>query len=40
MDQIILEPEPKTFRSWRQSQKFQMPGSGARNLSSGSTALE
>jgi len=39
MDQIVLEPESKTFTGWRQSQKFWMPGAGDRNLSFGSTAL-
>jgi len=43
MDQIVLEPESKSFRVWRRSrsQKFWMPGSGAgaRYLSFSSTAL-
>jgi len=39
MDQIVPEKESKTFRGWSQSQKILMPGAGARNSSSGSTAL-
>jgi len=45
MDQIVPEREPKIFRGLIQSrnrnQKIWMPGAwaGARNLSSGSTAL-
>jgi len=39
LDQIVLAPEPKTFRGWSRSQKFWIRGTGARNLSSGSTAL-
>jgi len=41
MDQNVLEPEPKTFRGLSRSQKFWMPGAGAkvRNLSFGSTVL-
>jgi len=41
LDQVVLEPEPKAFRGWSRSwsQKMQMPGAGARNFISGSTAL-
>jgi len=39
LDQIVLEPEPNISRCWRRSQKNYMPGAGAWNLSTGSTAL-
>ena len=41
MDQIILEPEPKTSGCWIRYHKISMPEAGAVawNLSSGSIAL-
>lgn len=39
MDQILLDPEPKTSRCCSRSPKIEMPETGARNLSLGSTAL-
>jgi len=39
LNQIVLELEPKTFRSWSRRKKFRMPGAGVQNLSFGSAAL-
>ena len=39
LDQIVSDPEPKTYRCRSWNQKIEMPGAGPWNLSTGSTAL-